>query len=149
MVSLHADAVRFVRRPPLLRTYGSVPLSVPYGLMLPTPIRSDFHMLPMMFRLFFPQLLIRRPTLLKSLNLQIQRSRGITVVYVRSSCRLVVPRRKQNTQVRAPSPRRVDLPFFFFLSFLFVCVYVGDRFDVYTSWASRLYLGMMIFLPIR
>ena len=42
-------------------------------------------LIPRLFVTAAIPLLIRRPTLLKSLNLQIQRSRGITVVYVRSS----------------------------------------------------------------
>lgn len=144
-------------RPPLLHTFG-VPSSIQFDAAYPNPIRFPSvpddapallslasHqiltaaplLIPRLFVTAAIPLLIRRPTLLKSLNLQIQRSRGITVVYVRSSCRLVV---------RAPSPQRGPT---LLLSFLCVCVYVRDRFAVYTSWASRLYLGMMIFLPIR
>ena len=95
-------------------------------------------------------LLIRRPTLLKPLNLRIQRSRGhldhggIRTEFLSKDWWHTAHRRKQNTQVRAFLPD-MDLPFFFCVC---VCVFVREWFAVY-SWASNLYLGMMIFLPIR
>lgn len=150
---VHRFSARFYWCPP-----HSLEFHLPYGLMLPTaPIRfpsapddascssspifsSNTHRHtpsnPVSRRhgaVVAIPLLIRRPTLLKPLNLRIQRSRGhldhggIHTEFPRQG--LVAHRRKQNTQLRAFSPTWTCPSFFF------PCVCVGDRFAVYTSWA--------------